>query len=270
MQYDQQRRQTEYQDESDDRPRRMGQGGQRGLAKTGQSDPTSRAASGGDWQGFVVPYRYYGPGYAGVGYYAVYYQGDSSAPDDETERGSTGFDQRPVKYGQGQGTGAAWRSQSNPSPASRGGFAGRGPKGYRRSDERIREEINDRLMDHDELDASDIEVAVKDGVATLTGTVDDRDAKRLAGDIAEGASGVHDVMNQLKIGMQERQTRTDRPMSGSTASRGSGSRSGAGSRASSGAGTRTGSDASSGARQPVGSGIGGATDGGPANGSTRG
>ena len=33
-------------------------------------------AQGGEWQRVVVPYRYYGPGYAGVGYYAVYYQGD--------------------------------------------------------------------------------------------------------------------------------------------------------------------------------------------------
>jgi BON domain-containing protein len=250
MQYDQPRRRTESQDEGDDRPRRMDQGDQSALAEAGPADPSTRGTSGGDWEGFVVPYRYYGPGYAGVGYYAVYYQGSSSASEDESGRGSTGFDQHTVKYGQGQGTGAAWQGRGGRS-ASHGGFAGRGPKGYRRSDERIREEINDRLMDHDELDASEIEVSVKDGVATLTGGVDDRAAKRLAGDIAEGASGVHDVMNQLKIGTKDSGTTGGRSTSGATTSGASRSRSGS-------------------ARQPVGSGVGGATDGGPANGSTRG
>jgi len=59
------------------------------------------------------------------------------------------------------------------------------PKGYRRSDERIQEEINDRLTEHGDIDATEIMVKVNGGVATLTGTVDDRNAKRLAEDLAE-------------------------------------------------------------------------------------
>ncbi len=81
----------------------------------------------------------------------------------------------------------------------RGQYAGRGPKGYRRSDERIREDINERLTDHPEIDATEIEVAVTNGEVTLTGTVDHRHAKRLAEDIAEGVSGVHDVHNQIRV-----------------------------------------------------------------------
>ena len=81
----------------------------------------------------------------------------------------------------------------------RGRFFGRGPKGYRRSSERIREEISDRLMTHPDIDASDIEVRVGDGVVTLTGTVEDRHEKRLAEYIAEDALGVDDVDNQLKV-----------------------------------------------------------------------
>lgn len=85
------------------------------------------------------------------------------------------------------------------SERRRGRFFGRGPKGYRRSSERIREEISDRLMTHPDIDASDIEVRVGDGIVTLTGTVEDRHEKRLAEYIAEDALGVDDVDNQLKV-----------------------------------------------------------------------
>lgn len=77
-------------------------------------------------------------------------------------------------------------------------FRGRGPKGYRRSDERIREDVNDRLTDHAYLDASDIEVSVKDGEVTLSGQVFDRTDKRLAEDVAESVSGVRNVQNNLR------------------------------------------------------------------------
>lgn len=85
------------------------------------------------------------------------------------------------------------------STQSRGGFRGRGPKGYRRSDERIVEEVNELLTDHDELDAENIEVSVADGEVTLSGTVSDRQAKRLAEDLADDVSGVQEVHNQLRI-----------------------------------------------------------------------
>lgn len=78
-------------------------------------------------------------------------------------------------------------------------YAGRGPKGYRRSDDRIREDVNDRLTWNAELDASDIEVRVIEGEVTLTGVVEDRGAKRLAEDLAEDVFGVEDVHNQLKV-----------------------------------------------------------------------
>ena len=81
----------------------------------------------------------------------------------------------------------------------RGRFYGVGPKGYRRSDERIHEEISDRLMTHPDIDASDIEVVVANGIVTLTGTAEDRHEKRLANLIAEDVVGVDDVQNQLKV-----------------------------------------------------------------------
>lgn len=78
-------------------------------------------------------------------------------------------------------------------------FRGRGPKGYRRSDERIREDVNDRLSDDYYLDASDIEVSVSETVVTLSGTVDSRNDKRRAEDIAEDVSGVTNVENRLRV-----------------------------------------------------------------------
>jgi hypothetical protein len=88
-------------------------------------------------------------------------------------------------------------SQGGEQPHRR--FVGLGPKGYRRSDERIQEEINDRLMMHPDIDASDIEVSVTSGIVTLMGTAHDRHEKRIVEDIAEDAAGVDDVNNQLKV-----------------------------------------------------------------------
>jgi hypothetical protein len=80
-----------------------------------------------------------------------------------------------------------------------GPYSGRGPRGYQRSDERIREEICDRLTQHGQLDASDVQVQVNHGEVTLQGTVDHREAKRSAEDTAESVAGVRDVHNQLRV-----------------------------------------------------------------------
>ena len=70
---------------------------------------------------------------------------------------------------------------------------------YQRSDERIREDIYDRLNDHPNIDSSDIRVSVSSGEVTLEGTVHARREKRLAEDVAESVSGVRDVQNPLKV-----------------------------------------------------------------------
>ena len=75
---------------------------------------------------------------------------------------------------------------------------GKGPKGYRRSDERIKEDINDRLSEG-YIDASDINVEVSNGEVTLTGTVSNRSDKRRAEDIAEYVSGVSNVENRIRV-----------------------------------------------------------------------
>jgi hypothetical protein len=84
-----------------------------------------------------------------------------------------------------------------------GPYRGRGPRGYKRSDERIHEEICDRLEAHGQIDASDVEVKVEGCEVTLTGTVPDRRTKRLAESVAESVRGVVDVHNQLRLGRRE-------------------------------------------------------------------
>jgi hypothetical protein len=80
-----------------------------------------------------------------------------------------------------------------------GRFIGIGPKGYRRSDERIREDVSERLEDHPDINAAEIEVTVKDGEVTLTGNVDNRLSKRLAEDEAAHCRGVKDVHNNIRV-----------------------------------------------------------------------
>ena len=76
---------------------------------------------------------------------------------------------------------------------------GRGPGDYTRSDERIREDANDRLTDDHHVDARRISVRVEQGEITLSGTVPDRTAKRRAEDLVERISGVRHVQNDLRI-----------------------------------------------------------------------
>ena len=75
---------------------------------------------------------------------------------------------------------------------------GKGPKGYRRSDDRLRDEISDQMMAQ-ALNADDIEVSVSNGEVTLTGSVCCRSDKFAAEQIAERVMGVSDVINQLRV-----------------------------------------------------------------------
>lgn len=103
------------------------------------------------------------------------------------DRGDAGVEGNPVR---------GWNIGSD---RDRPSYRGRGPKNYQRSDDRIREEVCERLtMDHD-VDASDIEVSVSDAVVRLDGTVRERHAKRIAEDICELVRGVKDVVNNLRV-----------------------------------------------------------------------
>lgn len=97
-----------------------------------------------------------------------------------------------------QPSGPGWRGEPG-GDLQPGPHRGRGPRGYRRSDARIIEDVSDRLMDDRYVDATEIQVEARDGEVTLTGTVDSREARRRAEDIAESVSGVTYVMNNLRV-----------------------------------------------------------------------
>jgi osmotically-inducible protein OsmY len=78
-------------------------------------------------------------------------------------------------------------------------YRGVGPRNYTRSDERIREDLNERLTEAYDLDASGLSVEVSGGVATLTGNVPQRWMKHRAEDLADACIGVRDVRNHIQV-----------------------------------------------------------------------
>lgn len=136
-----------------------------------------------------------------VGYGGDVYDRDYYGYRNELERGyGPDFDPERTRYGRGAeisdiddvpGHARGW--------APPGPHAGRGPEGYQRANERIIEDVNERITWHGRLDARKIQVSAENGEVKLEGTVDSRRAKRLAEDAAEDVAGVRDVHNRLRI-----------------------------------------------------------------------
>lgn len=151
----------------------------RSASQGGFSGQGYRAGSG-DWnsQGGNAQDRNWGP------------QGQ----DYQAGSGNRSFGQR-----SGYGSSQEGRSFGSGAQNQAGEHRGRGPQNYTRSDERIRDDVNDRLTDDSWLDASQISVEVSNGEVTLNGTVKSRDDKRRAEDVAEAVSGIKHVQNNLRV-----------------------------------------------------------------------
>lgn len=78
-------------------------------------------------------------------------------------------------------------------------FSGLGPKNWQRSDERIMEQVCEMLTWHPEIDASEMEVQVENGVVFLRGHADSRRSKRLAEIVLDQVPGVRDIRNEITI-----------------------------------------------------------------------
>ena len=85
-----------------------------------------------------------------------------------------------------------------------GRFSGRGPRGYRRSDERIREDACELLTRHGEIDASEMEIEVTGATVVLRGTADSGRIRRLAEELVESIPGVREVRNELRVPQRTR------------------------------------------------------------------
>lgn len=90
-------------------------------------------------------------------------------------------------------------TQLSHSGLGRQSYSGLGPKNYTRSDERITEDLCERLTQDHDIDASELEVNVAHGMATLEGTVPQRWMKHRAEDLADGCAGVRNVENRIKV-----------------------------------------------------------------------
>ena len=210
-----------------------GQGyGPRGY---GQAGPEGQQRYGFGPQPYGWPGGYGGQGQGMQGYGAQDYGGQGFAGQGFAGQGFAGQGFGSQEYGwQGQEQpGTTGYSGMSQSPAYVYGYVlttytGRGPKGYRRSDDRIREDISDDLTRHPEIDPSEIEIQVQDGEVTLTGTVESRQAKRLAEDVVEQCAGVQEVHNRLRVQRSEapQTSQVTSGQQGGEASRSRGGRSG--------------------------------------------
>jgi hypothetical protein len=165
-----------------------GQGGQGGFGQGGQGfgqGAQGGYSQGGFGQGGQGGYGQGGQGGYGQGSQGGYGQGGYGGSGDQ-------------RFGMSESQRPQWRDEGHNHRGS-GPHRGKGPVGYQRSDERVREMISESLADDDQIDASQIEVTVKNGEVTLTGTVSDRRTKREAEECACMVSGVRDIQNQLRV-----------------------------------------------------------------------
>ena len=107
-------------------------------------------------------------------------------------------DRRDLSFGQTRERG--YRNHGGSQIGHDIGHSGRGPRGYKRSDDSIYHDVCDTLTMSPDIDASEIEVSVKDGVVFLNGSVPDRETKKLAELDIENISGISDVQNLLNFG----------------------------------------------------------------------
>jgi len=129
------------------------------------------------------------PGYFGTGNYG---DGGASYGGGFDQRNRTRYpgslDQDPMEWrGTGRGTPEQTRYRN-------------GPKGYTRSDDRLREDISERLMIADSIDPSEVSVSVKDAKVTLEGHVPDRRMKHSIEDLVDQCPGVQDIDNRIRVG----------------------------------------------------------------------
>ncbi|MGE3609426.1 MAG: BON domain-containing protein [Bacteriovoracaceae bacterium] len=93
------------------------------------------------------------------------------------------------------------RSELRPdlNPDKRNLYYGVGPKDWKRSDERLKEDVCKILYQSHEVDPSDLEVEVKNSCVYLKGTIESRGMRNVAEDLILSIPGIEDVFSNLKI-----------------------------------------------------------------------
>jgi hypothetical protein len=78
-------------------------------------------------------------------------------------------------------------------------YYGKGPKGWKFADEKLKERVCEVLLHSHEVDASEIDVSVEEGCVYLNGNISSNGMKRVAVDLVDSIPGVEDVFTQLNI-----------------------------------------------------------------------
>ncbi len=133
-----------------------------------------------------------------------YYRSIETRPDEEEEHGAGAGYHHPGYTGEGpegrmQGRGVEVISTMPEHLHGAGPHRGRGPRGYRRSPQRIFEDACDELTESAWVDASHIEVRVEDSTVTLEGWVHDPREQALAEELVLEVAGVSRVLNHLGL-----------------------------------------------------------------------
>lgn len=189
---------------------------------SGASGQTGDYFGSGDYGSGAYAWDHNGPRSPGSGRYASQYnasgltgnQGTRAEYGRDTGRGQSLQSWQRESYGGSSGYGdsqqrgfldrasdevMSWFGDEDAARRREADHRGHGPADYTRSDERIREDANDRLTDDPRVDARNVTVSVEGGELTLSGTVPNRDAKRRAEDCVEAISGVSHVQNNLRV-----------------------------------------------------------------------
>lgn len=151
--------------------------------------------------GTGVPGYLSGPGYTG-GYYG-YGEEPADIPTElESEYARDVYGYGPGAYEAGHDWaphGAGSRRRGEGAYRSRHRKYPPGPKGYVRSDERIREDLCDRIAAAYHVDSSEVTVEVAGGKVMLEGTVPERRMKHAIEDMADACAGVQDIDNRIRV-----------------------------------------------------------------------
>jgi len=101
--------------------------------------------------------------------------------------------------GNGQAAAGAVRGYQAPALAPPRDSGRRGPKGWRRSDADVHDDVCVRLSRNGRLDTADVTVEVREGHVRLEGTVSDRPMKHAIEDLVDQVPGVADIDNRIKV-----------------------------------------------------------------------
>lgn len=166
---------------------RYGHGGRE--SREGRDFQSSRGYGGGNFRGgssWGSPAGSGAGGFAGAGVYGGYGIPSGGEMDRVQARGPSMGD-----WASGSsGVGRDWGGQQ---PTAR-----RTPRNYTRSDERIKDDLCERLY-HGDVDVGDVSVEVRNGTVTLEGSVPSRQMKHRIEDLCEHCIGVQDVENRIRV-----------------------------------------------------------------------